>query len=63
MTHIHVRYLQSSLKKGELKDGQHNQPYKKGNEKMVVHRPMHQKTKGVVTRTKIPLKTRDECIC
>jgi hypothetical protein len=41
--HIHVRFLQNSLKQRKLKDGEYNEQYKKGNEKTVVHRTMHQK--------------------
>jgi len=63
MMHIHARYLYKSLKRRKLKNGQYNEQYKTRNEKTVVHMTMHQKAKDVATQTKIPFKTRDDCIC
>jgi hypothetical protein len=43
--HTHVRSLQKRLKQRKLKDGEHNEQHKKGNEKRVVYRTMYQKNK------------------
>jgi hypothetical protein len=41
MMPIHVRSLQTSLKRRKLKDGQYNEQYNKRNENTVVHMAMH----------------------